>query len=61
MEEQTIRQESCTIKLEEGAKGEIKATVRIENQSTTGEEDDAIRARVIRQFLELKKELSNGN
>ena len=56
MEEQ-IRQPSCTIKLEEGSKGEVKATVRIENQSTSTEEDDEIRKRVIKQYYELKQSL----
>jgi membrane-associated HD superfamily phosphohydrolase len=56
MEEQ-VSQPICSIKLEEGAKGEIKATVRIENTSTTSEEDDKIRERVLKQYFELKKEL----
>jgi hypothetical protein len=53
MEEQIIKLAPVRIKLEEGAKGEIKASVSID-----GEDENILIPRIIKAFKDLKSGVS---
>ena len=52
MEEQHIIQPPVRMKIEEGAKGEVKVTISID-----GDNDDAVRMRLVNQYKQLKTDL----